>query len=239
MVNDKALLEGSDVSVIVAAYNEHGHIEDTVNRIHKTYPKAEIIVVDDGSKDDTANIVKNLKVPGLRLVTYSQNRGKGYAIRMGIKYAQRPIQAQVDADSQFPPEELPNLVEPIRAGKADIVFASRFIPGATRQKGSITKIRYVANYVVSGITSILCFKRFTDVNAGFKAWTTKSIRDCDILCDHFAYEPEIAIMAGKKGYSILEVPVNYKGRAHGKTSVNLVRDGIIIPLFLLKTKFFR
>jgi glycosyltransferase involved in cell wall biosynthesis len=227
------------LSVIVACYNEEKNIVETIRRIHNTVPDAEIIVVDDGSKDKTAEVAMNAKIKNVKVVRYTPNQGKGRAIRVGIDNSTGDIMAQVDADSQFPPEEIPELIEPIIQDKADIVFSSRFVNGSTVQKGSLTRIRRVANHVVSGITSILAGKKLTDVNAGFKAWTAKSIRDIDIRCNHFAYEPEIAIMAKKRKYRILEVPVNYKARDKGATSVKLIRDGIIIPLYLLKVKFFR
>ena len=170
------------------------------------------------------------------MIAYRPNRGKGYAIRVGVKNAARKLQAQIDADSQFPPEELPGLVDPILKGKADIVFASRFVKGSTIQKGSLTRMRRLANFVVSGFTSVLCGKRFTDVNAGFKAWKSSVIKDIDFRCTHFAYEPEIAIKGMDKGYKFVEVPVNYKGRQLGITNVKLLRDGVIIPLYLLRLK---
>ena len=232
-------MDNHKLSVIVACYNEEKNITKTIKRIHKTVPDAEILVVDDGSLDKTAEVARKTRIKNLRVIKYTPNRGKGRATRVGIDNAKGDIMAQVDADSQFPPEELPNLIKPIIEGKADIVFASRFIKGATVQKGSLTRIRKIANFVVSAFTSILAERRLTDVNAGFKAWTTKAIKDIDIRCDHFAYEPEIAIMAKKRGYKIVEVPVNYRTRQEGDTTVSLIREGIIIPLYLLKVKLFR
>ena len=230
---------GDDTSIIVASYNEEKNIVDTVKRIRKTLADAEIIVVDDGSKDRTADVVRNLKMKNVMVIRYTPNKGKGNAIKVGINNGKGKIQAQVDADSQFPPEELPGLIQPILDGNADIVFCSRFCKGATVQKGSLTKMRRLANFVVSGFTSMLSGTRLTDVNAGFKSWKKEVLQDIDMQCAHFGYEPEIAVMAAKKGYKILEVPVNYKGRKAGATNVALIRDGIIIPLFLIKTKLFR
>lgn len=232
-------MDGKNISIIIACYNEEKNIRNTIERVHKTLPKAEIIVVDDGSKDKTTDIAKSTGIKGLKVISYTPNRGKGYAIKRGINAGSCPFQAQIDADSQFLPEELPFLLKPIFEGKADITFASRFIKGSTIQKGSLTKMRRLANFVVSGFTSILAGKRYTDVNAGFKAWKSKTIKDIDIRCEHFAYEPEIAIMAKKRGYKIVEIPINYKGRQVGITNVKLLRDGIIMPLYLLKIKFFR
>lgn len=230
-----------NLSVIISAYNEEKNIAETIRRVHKTVPDAEILVIDAGSKDNTSKVVESMKIPNLKVIRYTPSivSGKGRAIRLGIENAKGDIQVQVDADSQFPPEEIPGLIQPILDGKADITFCSRFMEGATVQKGSLTGIRRFANWVVSTYTSILSGFKLTDVNAGFKAWTTKAMRDIELHCDHFGYEPEIAVMAGKRGYKIVEVPVNYKIRKAGNTGVFLLRDGIIIPWFLIKTKLFR
>jgi glycosyltransferase involved in cell wall biosynthesis len=230
-----------EISVIIASFNEENNIRETIQRIHKTLPNCEIIVV-EGGNDRTIEIAMEERKkthPNMIIVHNKNDKGKGQAIRMGIEEATKPIMAQVDADSQFPPEELPGLVQPILDKKADIVFCSRFLKDATVEKGSLTRMRHLANFVVSGFTSMLCGNYLTDVNAGFKAWNSDVIRDINIECNHFGYEPEIAIMAAKLGYKIVEVPVNYKGRQRGITNVKLIRDGIIIPLFLIKTKIFR
>jgi dolichol-phosphate mannosyltransferase len=233
------MYNSQDLSIIIAAYNEENNILGTVKRVRKAAKDAEIIVVDDGSKDATSKMAGSIKSLKIRVISYKKNRGKGYAVRVGIGKAKRPIHVQIDADSQFLAEEIPLLIKPILDKRADIVFGTRFRKGASIEDGSLTKSRWFANQVVSGITSILSWTRLTDVNAGFKAWTAKSIRDIGLKCDHFGYEPEIAILAHKKGYKIVEVPITYTARNKGTTSVNLIRDGIRIPLFLLKTKFFR
>ena len=203
-------------------------------------PNCELILV-EGGNDKTIEIAQEMKkkYASMIIIHNTHDKGKGHGIRVGIAAATKPIMAQVDADSQFPPEELPQLIQPILDNTADIVFASRFVNGSTIESGSLTRMRRLANYVVSGFTSLLCGTRLTDVNAGFKASKRDVIRDLGIQCNHFGYEPEIAILAAKKNYKIVEVPVNYKGRQRGITNVKLLRDGIIIPLFLIKTKLFR
>lgn len=228
------------ISVIIASFNEEKNIRETIQRIYKTMPNCELILVEGGS-DKTIEIAEEEKKkhPSMIIIHNKEDKGKGQAIKVGIAAATKQIMAQVDADSQFPPEELPELIQPILNNNADIVFASRFVKGSTIEDGSLTSMRRLANYVVSGFTSLLCGTKLTDVNAGFKAWKSDVIRDIDMQCNHFGYEPEIAIMATKKGYKIMETPVNYKGRQRGISNVKLLRDGIIIPLFLLKTKFLR
>lgn len=228
------------VSVIIASFNEENNIRQTLQRIYNVLPNCEVIIV-EGGNDKTIEIAEEEKKrhKDMIIIHNKNDKGKGHAISIGIEAATKQIMAQVDADSQFPPEELPQLIQPILEDKADIVFASRFIDGSTVEKGSLTRMRRLANYVVSGFTSLLCGKRYTDVNAGFKAWKSDVIKKLDIHCNHFGYEPEIAILAAKKGYRIIEVPVNYKGRQRGISNVKLLRDGIIIPIFLLKTKLLR
>lgn len=231
-----------NVSVIISSFNEEKNIEETINRIFAVLPNAEVILV-EGGDDKTIQIAEELKkkknYTSLKIIRNTNDLGKGHGIRIGIAHATKEIMAQVDADSQFPPEELPALLQPILEKKADIVFCSRFLSGATIESGAMTRMRWLANKIVSGLTSLLCGTKLTDVNAGFKAWTSKAIRDIDIRCNHFGYEPEIAIMATKRRYKIVEVPVTYAARNKGTTRVNLLRDGVIIPLFLLKTKFLR
>lgn len=229
-----------EISVIIASFNEEKNIRETIKRVYKTLPNCELILVEGGT-DKTIAIAEEEKKkhPSMIIIHNKEDKGKGQAIKIGISAATKEIMAQVDADSQFPPEELPELIKPILEKRADIVFASRFVTGSTIEDGSLTRMRRLANYVVSGFTSLLCGTKLTDVNAGFKAWKSNVIRDIDMQCNHFGYEPEIAIMAAKKGYTIIETPVNYKGRQRGISNVKLLRDGIIIPIFLLKTKFFR
>ncbi len=228
------------VSVIIASRNEEKNIRDCIERCYRALPNAEVIVV-EGGDDRTVEIANSLKhrYKTLKVIHNKNDRGKGHGIRVGIQHATKSIMAQVDADCQFLPEELPQLVKPIVDGKADITFCSRLMKDSKVAKGTITPLHYLANWVVSGYTSMLAWHWYTDVQAGFKAWTAKAIHDIDMQCDHFGYEPEIAIMAAKKGYTIVEVPVSFRPRTKGTSKVNLWRDGILIPLYLLKVKFFR
>ena len=164
-------LELPEISIIIASFNEENNIRETIDRIYATLPNCELIIV-EGGMDRTIEIAQEEKKshPNMIIIKNNEDKGKGQAIRIGIEAATKQVMAQVDADSQFPPEELPQLIQPILDDTADIVFASRFIKGSTIEKGSLTKMRRLANYVVSGFTSILSGKRYTDVNAGFKAW---------------------------------------------------------------------
>lgn len=228
------------VSILVASFNEEKNIEQTINRIYAALPNCELILIEGGTDRtrDIAHQLKEQKYPHLVVVHNKNDRGKGHAIREGIHHATHPVMAQVDADCQFLPEELHLILKPVLAGEADIVFGSRFMKNSTNNDPTLRGFRHFANYIDSLFTSILSGKRYTDVQAGFKAWKSAVIKDLNIQCDHFGYEPEIAVRAAKKNYTILEIPITYEGRSEEFTKVRLVRDGLKIITYLLKVKLF-
>lgn len=219
------------ISVVIPAYNEEKNIEETIRRVQKTGPEYEIIVVDDGSEDNTYGVANNLKVRAFRL---KENGGKGAAFRKGIEEATGDIVVQVDADSQFTPEEIPKLIQPILDDMADVTLGSRFTKGAVIEKGALGVRNRIGNYGASLLTSIACLHRVTDVQAGFKAFKTKDLKQLKFKEDHFGYEPEVVILAKKKGLRILDVPILYKKRRGGQSNINFIRDAYRISKTILR-----
>ena len=129
-----ALLPFCDLSIVVPAYNEEQRIPPTLARLDaflKTQPlRYEIVVVDDGSKDDTCGVVERCGLPNIRLVRQVPNKGKGAAVRLGMLEAHGQIRVMCDADGSMPPEQLPRLLAPILACKASIAIGSRYADGA-------------------------------------------------------------------------------------------------------------
>jgi len=219
-----------DLTVIVAARNEEANIEACVRRIAAAADGDWETIVVAGGTDDTATIVERLagELPGLRCVRQPGDRGKGHAIRSGVAAATAAIHAQVDADLQFLPEELPRLVAPIREGRADVVLGSRFVPGAVRRPGSTPPLRTAGNHAVSGWASWLAGHRMTDVMAGFKAWTREAIDRIALVSDGFSYEAEIALKGVRRGLRVEDVPVTTEARHGGATNVSLLADGLAL-----------
>ncbi|MDP7019505.1 MAG: glycosyltransferase family 2 protein, partial [Pirellulaceae bacterium] len=159
-------------SVIIAAFNEEATIEECVRRVFAVYPSdCEVLVVDGGS-DKTGRIVNDLtgEFGDLRYIYNENDRGKGHAIKTGIAASQTDAMAQIDADIQFLPEELPLLFDPIHNDRADVVLGSRFMRRAVRRPGSTPFFRSLGNKTASGYASALYWHRMTDVQAGMKAW---------------------------------------------------------------------
>ncbi len=219
-----------DLSVIVACFNEEATIEQCVRRVFAVYPRrCELLVVDGGS-DDTARVVEQLttEFSGLRYVRNENDRGKGHAIRTGIAAARADTMAQIDADLQFLPEELPQLIAPITEGIADVTLGTRFTAGSVRRDGSTPWFRTLGNKTASLYASLLFWHRMTDVQAGMKAWTRRAIDSVNLQSDNYSYEVEIPVKALRAGLRVVDVAITTDARQGGETCVNVVWDGLAL-----------
>ena len=226
------------ISIIIAAYNEQGNIEKAIKKVRDVLPQAEIIVVDDGSTDQTLHEAQQFEDKLIKIIINPKNMGKGNAIRKGIETATSSIMAQVDADLQFPAEGLPNLINPILKGEADIVFGSRYLNPSLIENDSVSFVKQMASYVVAKIVSLICGQDYTDVFAGFKAWRSDIIRNLDLKEDGFTYEAEIAIKAKRKNYKVIEIPTAYKKRTTGQSKIKLIYHTIHVSYRIFKLALF-
>ena len=227
------------LSVLIPTYNEQQVIIKVIERVLKAVPEAEIIIVDDGSTDGTVSAVKNLKTPNVRLINTNKNKGKGNAVKEGVKFISRPITVQIDADLQFLPEDIPHLINPIVKDKADIVLGSRYLNPKKIEKHSVSVPKRIASLIASGLVSSICLRRYTDVFAGIKAWKSEVMRDIDLMIDNFGYEAEMIIVAKKKNYRVVETAVNYRRRLFGESKIKFARDIFLVSTAIFKTVFFR
>lgn len=223
------------ISVVIPAYNEEKNIEETIQRVRNTGEDYEIIVVDDGSVDDTHKLARDAGVIAFR---FEENRGKGAAFRKGIEEATGDIIVQVDADSQFMPEEIPKLIQPILDDEADAALCSRFTKGAVIEEGALSLRNKAGNYIDSLLTSLVCLHRVTDVQAGFKAFRSEDLKQLRFKEDHFGYEPELVILAKRRGLRIVDVPILYKKRRGGQSNINFIKDAYNITKTILRTTIF-
>ncbi|MBI1870785.1 MAG: glycosyltransferase family 2 protein [Chlamydiae bacterium] len=223
------------VSIIIPAYNEEKNIrsviEDTLQL--KTQFPLEIIVVDDGSKDETADVAKSAGAD--RVISYPKNKGKGGAFRMGVDEAKGEYIIQIDADHQFQPHEIPLLVEALHQGY-DLVLGSRFNQGKV-EKGSVKWVNVFGNWLMSATTTFFSGIKVTDIMAGFKGFKTEVARKLDLVTSHFGYEAEIIVKAGKMGFSVKEIPITYTKRIFGTSGVSAIRDGSKVAFTIAKMYF--
>lgn len=202
------------VTIIIPAYNEEQTIAQVLQAVRdEPLPKdmeKEILVVDDGSSDQTAKIAEKFSNGHhVRVFRQIPNQGKAAAIKRGIAEARGDYILIQDADLEYSPSHYSDLIGPILDGKADIVYGSRF-------KGTIRSMHGINRWanVVSNITFNLLFgTKLTDVNTCFKLFRVQDIRSISIESDHFAFETEVTAKLVKKGLKIVEVPIEYEARS--------------------------
>lgn len=215
------------LSIIIPAFNESARIGDSILKIlayvEKTEPTAELIVVDDGSNDDTADVARDsfAEFPAIstKVIRYEANRGKGYAVKTGLLEAKSDIALFSDADLSSPITELPKLVEPIQNGEADVAFGSRALDRSligTHQPWTREQSGKFFNLVVRVLTGM----PFWDTQCGFKAFNMKKFRHLLKLArtDRFGFDVEFLYIAYKNGLRLKEIPVRWNDVAGSKIS---------------------
>lgn len=220
------------ISIIIPGYNEEKNIASVVQdvlKLKKQYA-IEIIVIDDGSKDKTAEIAK--KTGADSVISYKKNKGKGGAFRVGIDHAKGQYIIQIDADHQFQPNEIPQFIKALQEDY-DIVCGTRFNKG-TVEEGSVSIVNLFGNWLVSFVTTFFSGIHVTDIMAGFKGFTKEAANKLDLKTAHFGYEAEIIVKAGKLGLKVKEIPITYKKRIFGQSSLNAIRDGIKVTFTIAK-----
>ncbi len=214
------------VTVIVPAYNEARTIEQVLRRLTELDLDAEILVVDDGSADETVAIVGALEpqIPGLRLIVHEQNQGKGAAVRTGINASTGEIVMIQDADLEYDPSDIPKLLAPIFSGVADVVYGTR-LRGGEPQRAHLFW-HYAGNRFLSLLTNILYNTTISDMEVGYKAFKGDLIRSIKLVSNDFAFEPEVtAKILRHKNIRLYEVPISYYGRTYEEGKKITWRDG--------------
>ena len=227
------------LSIIVPVYNEQKTISDILNALEKlTIPSVtkEVIVVDDGSTDFTREKLKKIKWP--KIVLHEKNKGKGAAVKTGIEHATGDYIIIQDADLEYDPKYIKELIKPILEGKAKVVYGTRLkrMPNLSKEEKRFRfLLHYFGNRFLSLLTSILYGQWLTDMETCYKLFPKKALSGVRINARGFEFEPEITAKLLKKGYKITEIPINVKPRGYeeGK-KLNTVRDGIKAFWNLLK-----
>lgn len=215
------------LSIVIPAYNEARRIGDTLIKVHAYLMKqtgvSEIIVVDDGSTDRTADVVQK-HFPAVQVISYQPNRGKGHAVRTGMLAAKGDIRLFFDADSSTPIEELDNVFPHIERG-ADIVIGSRMVTGAdvmVHQRWFRERVGRFFNVVLLA----LGLTHMRDTQCGFKAFTVRATEICFSrqTLERFSFDVEILCIAARHGLKVVEIPVHWINSPD--TRVRMLRDAV-------------
>lgn len=198
------------IVVTLPAYNEAGQIGEVLKRIKKVLPQAALLVIDDGSKDSTA---EKAKAAGAQVISFAANRGIVEAFKTGLKNALllgADIIVTMDADGQHLPEEIPALLEPIEKKKADMVIGSRFL-GKIRSK---SRTKYLGNIAFSRLISRLVGNKITDAQSGFRAYTREVAERLNIH-KGYTYTQQMIVQTAFHKMKIIEVPITEEIRKEG------------------------
>lgn len=223
------------VSIVLTSFNEERNINRTIKDCQKlkTLFPIEIIVVDAASKDKTIEIAKRLKVD--RIIQFPIKRGKGADFWAGGVIAKGEYIIQIDTDHQFQPNEIPLFVDALEKG-ADVVIGTRF-GGGNIENGSVSFRNLFGNYLMSGLTSIACGRRITDVMAGFKGFKKDAFLALDLKERHFEYEAETVTKAVKMDMNLVQIPITYTKRVGGASGIRAIRDGINVSKAIWRVYF--
>lgn len=223
------------LSIIMPVYNEEKTVLEIIKRVKsQELPdvEKELIVIDDGSSDETSELLKSVK--GVTLISYRENRGKGYAIRRGLEKATGNIVLIQDADLELSPEDYPALIAPIIEKKASVVYGSRLL--GRKWKGRFSPF-YLGGRFVTFVANLLYGVNITDEPNGYKVFKAEIIRDLNLRCERFEFCPEVTAKVAKKGLKIHEVPVKFTPRTFEEGKKLNVKDGVEAVWTLLKYKF--
>ena len=211
------------LSVIIPAYNERATIREILRRVRETPYEKEIIVVDDGSKDGTRDILAQMTEPDLRVILHEKNQGKGGALRTGFAAATGDFVVIQDADLEYDPRDYPKLLDPLVNGDADVVFGSRF---AGTPRRVLFFWHAVANRGLTLLSNMTTNLNLTDMETGYKAFRIDVVRRLSIESQRFGVEPELTAKIARLGCRVYEVPISYHGRTYAEGKKISWVDGV-------------
>ncbi len=229
------------LSVLVPVYNEERTLEEVVRRVCDFQIPKEIVLVDDGSEDQSRNILTRLqeenaraKDPLNQIKVFFQpvNQGKGAALKTALSHVTGDIVIVQDADLEYDPKDYPSLLAPIQAGQADVVYGTRFAGGGAHRVHFFW--HSMGNRLLTLLSNMLTNLNLSDMEVGYKVFRAEVLKDIEIKSKRFGFEPEITVKLAKKGCRFYEVPISYHGRTYEEGKKITWKDGVAALYYMIR-----
>lgn len=222
---DELVMQRADqfvLSIVIPVYNEENTVARVVSRVSALPLNTEIVIVDDCSTDATREILSKLDgLDGVTVKLQEKNAGKGAAIRTGFEHVTGDFVVIQDADLEYDPCDIPNLLIPLLEEDADVVYGSRFI-GEEQQDESF--IHRMGNAVLTGASNMMSGLKLTDMETCYKVFTREVIESVQIEQNRFGLEPELTAKIARRGFRFVEVPISYNSRTYSEGKKIGVKD---------------
>lgn len=228
------------LTIIMPVYNEGATVVASIRRVLLTKIKnvsVNLVVVNDGSTDKTKIELAKIRDKKVTILSHRHNLGKGAAIRTALEKPSGDIYIIQDADLEYDPADLNLLLSPILSGKADVVFGSRFV-GSDPHRVLYFSHR-VANQIVTLLCDCLTNLNLTDVETGYKAFTSGVAKKLNLEENRFGFDPEFTVKVAKNNFRVYEVGISYAGRSYAEGKKIGWRDGLVAIWAIIKYSLLR
>jgi glycosyltransferase involved in cell wall biosynthesis len=229
------------LSVLIPVYNEERTLEEVVRRVRSIEIPKEIILVDDGSKDRSRELLTQLQQQSerapdplneFRVFLQPNNQGKGAAIKVALDHAHGDVMIIQDADLEYDPHDYPALLEPIERGLADVVYGTRFAGGGAHRV--LFFWHSLGNRMLTLVSNMLTNLNLSDMEVGYKMFRAEVLKSIKLESKRFGFEPEVTLKLAKKGYRFYEVPISYHGRTYQEGKKITWKDGVSALYHMLR-----
>ena len=224
------------LTVVIPVYNEIETLEELVRRVQSSPVRKEIVLVDDGSRDGSRELMRRLAdPPHVRVLEHERNMGKGAALKTGFAAAVGDYVIVQDADLEYDPQDYERLLRPVREANADVVFGSRFLVGEYARVHLFW--HYLGNRFLTFCSNLMTGLNLTDMETCYKLFRREVIQGIDIKSQRFDIEPELTAKVARRKLRIFEVPISYAGRNYSEGKKITWRDGLEALWAIVKFRF--
>ena len=231
------------LSVLIPVYNEERTLEEVVRRVCAVPLPKEIILVDDGSKDQSRLVLERIRqeneqaadpINQCKVILQPFNQGKGAALKQGLSHVTGDIVIIQDADLEYDPKDYPALLEPIKNGLADVVYGTRFAGGGAHRV--LFFWHSLGNRILTLVSNMLTNLNLSDMEVGYKVFRAQVLQEIELKSRRFGFEPEITMKLAKKRCRFYEVPISYHGRTYEDGKKITWKDGVAALYYMIRFK---